>query len=165
LAEQAGAETLNYEDTNDLVEALKDLTAGRGPERCIDAVGMEAHGTSLYGKLERVKQAAVLQLDNATVLRQAFQACGKGGTVSIPGVYGGYIDKFPFGTVWGKGLTIRTGQCNTQKYMKPLLERIQRGDIRLPEIITHRARLEDAAEMYRLFEGSKDECIKVVMQP
>jgi threonine dehydrogenase-like Zn-dependent dehydrogenase len=165
LAEMAGAETLNYESTDDMVEALKDLTAGRGPERCIDAVGMEAHGTSLYGKLERAKQALKLELDNATVLRQAFQACGKGGTVSVVGVYAGFIDKFPYGTVFGKGLTIRGGQCNTQKYMKPLLERIAKGEINPPEIITHRTTLEEAPAMYDLFEREKDECVKVVMKP
>jgi threonine dehydrogenase-like Zn-dependent dehydrogenase len=165
LAEMAGAETLNYESTDDMVEALKDLTGGRGPERCIDAVGMEAHGTSLYGKFERAKQALKLELDNATVLRQAFQACGKGGTVSVVGVYAGYIDKFPYGTVFGKGLTIRGGQCNTQKYMKPLLERIAKGEINPPEIITHRTTLEEAPAMYDLFEREKDECVKVVMKP
>lgn len=165
LAEMAGAETLNYESTDDMVEALKDLTAGRGPERCIDAVGMEAHGTSLYGKFERAKQALKLELDNATVLRQAFQACGKGGTVSVVGVYAGFIDKFPFGTIFGKGLTIRGGQCNTQKYMKPLLERIAKGEINPPEIITHRTTLEEAPAMYDLFEREKNECVKVVMKP
>jgi len=165
LAERAGAETLNYESTDDLVEALKDLTAGRGPERCIESVGMEAHGTSLYGKIERAKQALKLELDNATVLRQMVQACGKGGTISVVGVYAGFIDKFPYGTIFGKGLTLRGGQCNTQKYMKPLLERIARGEVNPPEIITHRATLEQAPAMYDLFERQKDECIKVVMKP
>jgi threonine dehydrogenase-like Zn-dependent dehydrogenase len=164
-AERGGAETLNYEHIEDVVEALKDLTAGRGPERCIDAVGMEAHGTSFYGKLDRAKQALKLELDNATVLRQAFQACGKGGTVSVAGVYAGYIDKFPFGTIFAKGLSLKTGQCNTQKYMKPLLDRIARGEINPPEIITQRATLEEAPEMYDLFEREKDECLKVVMKP
>ena len=165
LAQRAGAITLNYEDTNDLVEALKDLTAGRGPERCIEAVGMEAHGTSIYGKFERAKQALKLELDNATVLRQIVQACGKGGTVSVVGVYAGYIDKFPYGTIFGKGLTLKGGQCNTQKYMKPLLDRIVRGEINPPEIISHRASLEEAPAMYDLFEREKDECTKVVLTP
>jgi threonine dehydrogenase-like Zn-dependent dehydrogenase len=165
LAELAGAETLNYEDTGDLVEALKDLTAGRGPDSCIEAVGMEAHGTSVYGKLERVKQALKLELDNATVLRQAIQACAKGGTISVVGVYAGYIDKFPYGTVFGKGLSLRGSQCHTQRYMKPLLERIARGEINPPEIITHRTSLEDAPAMYDLFEREKDQCVKVVMRP
>jgi threonine dehydrogenase-like Zn-dependent dehydrogenase len=165
LARQAGAVTLNYESTNDLVEALKDLTAGRGPERCIEAVGLEAHGTSIYGKVERAKQALKLELDNATVLRQIFQACGKGGTVSVVGVYTGFIDKFPYGTIFGKGLTLKGSQCNTQKYMKPLLERIRRGEINPPEIISHRTSLEEAPEMYELFEKEKDVCTKVVMKP
>jgi threonine dehydrogenase-like Zn-dependent dehydrogenase len=164
-AELAGAETINYEDTDDLVELLKELTAGRGPERCIDAVGMEAHGTSIYGKIERAKQALKLELDNATVLRQAIQACGKGGTVSVPGVYVGFIDKFPFGALFGKGLTLRGGQCNVHKHMPALLERIERGEINPPEIITHRASLSDAPEMYDLFEEGKDECLKVVLRP
>lgn len=162
-AELAGAETINYEDTDDLVELLKELTAGRGPERCIDAVGMEAHGTSIYGKIERAKQAMKLELDNATVLRQAIQACGKGGTVSVPGVYMGFIDKFPFGAVFGKGLTLKAGQCNVHKYMPTLLDRIERGDINPPEIITHRASLSDAPKMYELFEVEKDDCLKVVL--
>ena len=165
LARRAGAITLNYESTDDIVEALKDLTAGRGPERCIEAVGMEAHGTSLYGKFERAKQALKLELDNATALRQIFQACGKGGTVSVVGVYAGYIDKFPYGTIFGKGLTLKGGQCNTQKYMRPLLERIARGEINPPEIISHRATLEQAPAMYDLFEREKDLCTKVVMKP
>jgi threonine dehydrogenase-like Zn-dependent dehydrogenase len=165
LARRAGAITLNYESTNDVVEALKDLTSGRGPERCIEAVGMEAHGTSLYGKFERAKQALKLELDNATALRQIFQACGKGGTVSVVGVYAGYIDKFPYGTIFGKGLTLKGGQCNTQKYMKPLLERIARGEINPPEIISHRASLEEAPKLYDLFEREKDVCTKVVLKP
>jgi threonine dehydrogenase-like Zn-dependent dehydrogenase len=165
LADKAGAETLNYELVDDVAEALKDLTAGRGPECCIDAVGMEAHGTSMYGQTERVRQSSKLELDNATVLRQAFQACGKGGTVSVVGEYAGNIDQFPFGSIFAKGLTIRTGPCSTQKYMKPLLERIARGEINPPEIITHRASLEEAPAMYDLFERQKDECVKVVLRP
>ena len=165
LAEQAGAETLNYEDTDDLVELLKQLTGGLGPDSCIDAVGMEAHGTSLYGKLERGKQAMKLQMDNATVLRQVFQSCKGGGTVSVAGVYVGFIDKFPFGSIFGKGLTVRTGQCNVHRYMKPLLEKILSGEIDPPEIISHRVGLDQAAEMYDLFETEKDGCTKVVLKP
>jgi threonine dehydrogenase-like Zn-dependent dehydrogenase len=165
LAEQGGAETLNYEDTDDLVELLKQLTGGIGPDGCIDAVGMEAHGTSLYGKLERGKQAAKLQMDNATVLRQVFQSCAPGGNASIAGVYIGFIDKFPFGSIFGKGLTVKTGQCNVHKLMKPLLERIANGDINPPEIISHRVALDEAPEMYELFEAQKDECTKVVLKP
>ena len=165
LAELGGAETLNYEDTDDLVELLKQLTGGTGPERCIDAVGMEAHGTSIYGKIERGKQALKLQMDNATVLRQVFQSCAAGGTVSIAGVYIGIIDKFPFGTIFGKGLTVKTGQCNVRRYMQPLMDRIEKGEIDPPEIISHRVSLDEAPKMYELFEEEKDECTKVVLTP
>ena len=165
LAEQAGAETLNYEDTDDLVELLKQLTGGTGPECCIDAVGMEAHGTSVYGKLERGKQAMKLQMDNATVLRQVFQSCAAGGTASIAGVYVGFIDKFPFGSIFAKGLTVRTGQCNVHRYMKPLLDRIVRGEIDPPVIISHSVSLSEAPQMYDLFEREKDQCTKVVLKP
>lgn len=165
LAEQGGAETLNYEDTDDLVELLKQLTGGTGPDRCIDAVGMEAHGTSLYGKIERGKQALKLQMDNATVLRQAFQSAKAGGNVSVCGVYVGMIDKFPFGTIFAKGLTVKTGQCNVRRYMQPLLDRIVRGEIDPPEIISHKVNLREAAKMYDLFESEKDECTKVVLNP
>ena len=165
LAKDAGAETLNYEDTDDLVEVLKDLTAGRGPERCVDAVGMEAHGTSIYGKVERAKQAMKMQLDNATVLRQMIQACAKGGSISVSGVYAGHIDKFPYGVVFGKGLTMKGGQCNVRKYMPDLLRMIETGDINPPEIITHRTSLEEAPRMYELFEKEKNTCVKVVMTP
>jgi len=164
LAEEGGAETLNYEDTDDLVETLKQLTGGTGPERCIDAVGMEAHGTSIYGKIERGKQAMKLQMDNATVLRQVFQSCAAGGNASIAGVYTGFIDKFPFGSIFGKGLTVKTGQCNVHKYMKPLLDRIVKGEIDPPTIISHRVDLDDAPSMYKLFEEEKDECTKVVLK-
>jgi threonine dehydrogenase-like Zn-dependent dehydrogenase len=122
------AETLNYEtETDDVVEWLKGQTGGRGPDHVIDAVGMEAHGTGLYDQVDRVKQFGKLQLDRATVLRQSIQACGKGGTVSIPGVYAGFIDKFPMGQAFGKGLTFKMGQTNTHKYMKPLLKLIEAG--------------------------------------
>jgi threonine dehydrogenase-like Zn-dependent dehydrogenase len=164
LAEEGGAETLNYEDTDDLVETLKQFTGGTGPERCIDAVGMEAHGTSIYGKIERGKQAMKLQMDNASVLRQVFQSCAAGGTASIAGVYTGFIDKFPFGSIFGKGLTVKTGQCNVHKYMKPLLDRIVKGEIDPPTIISHRVDLDDAPSMYKLFEEEKDECTKVVLK-
>jgi len=126
---------------------------------------MEAHGTSIYGKLERGKQAMKLQMDNATVLRQVFQSCAPGGTASIVGVYVGFIDKFPFGSIFGKGLTVKTGQCNVHKYMKPLLERIMRGEIDPPSIISHTVSLSDAPQMYELFEKEKDECTKVVLKP
>jgi threonine dehydrogenase-like Zn-dependent dehydrogenase len=161
-----GAETIHYErDTDDVVETLKELTGGRGPDHVIDAVGMEAHGTGVYAQLENVKQFSKLQLDRAVVLRECIQACGKGGTVSLPGVYTGFIDKFPMGQAFAKGLTFKMGQTNTHKYMKPLLERIERGEIDPSRIITHRARLDDAPQLYDTFREKRDGCIKVVLKP
>ncbi|HEX3158772.1 MAG TPA: zinc-dependent alcohol dehydrogenase [Gemmatimonadaceae bacterium] len=165
LAEQAGAETLDYEHTDDLVEALKQLTAGRGPDHCIDAVGMEAHGHSVDARMDRVKQAMRLEMDRANVLRQAIQACGKGGTVSVAGVYAGPIDKFPYGAAFAKGLQLRGGQCHVHRYMRPLLELVARGAIDPVAIITHRVGLEDAPAAYATFKHKTDGCVKVVMRP
>jgi threonine dehydrogenase-like Zn-dependent dehydrogenase len=157
-------EILNYSE-EDVFDELKDLTGGRGPDHCIDAVGMEAHGVHIDAVLDRVKQAMKLQFDRAHVLRQAIHSCRKGGTVSIPGVYAGFIDKFPFGTAFGKGLTLKMGQTHVQKYTAELLERVQRGEIDPSFIITHRTKLEDAPAMYRTFRDKQQDCIKVVMQP
>jgi threonine dehydrogenase-like Zn-dependent dehydrogenase len=159
-----GTEILDYSD-EDVFDQLKDLTGGRGPDACIDAVGMEAHGTFVDAVMDRMKQAMKLQFDRAHVLRQALHSCRKGGVVSIPGVYAGFIDKFPFGTAFGKGLTLKMGQTHVQKYMRPLLERIQAGEIDPSFIITHRVTLNDAPEMYRSFRDKEDDCIKVVMKP
>lgn len=165
LARQAGeAETLNFAD-EDIFDALKEMTGGRGPDRCIDAVGMEAHGTSPDAVLDRVKAAAYLATDRPHVLRQAIHACRKGGTVSVPGVYGGFVDKLPMGAVVNKGLTIKSGQTHMHRYMRPLLERIQNGEIDPAFIITHRLRLEDAPHGYEIFGYRKDHCIKVVLKP
>ncbi|HEX6537170.1 MAG TPA: zinc-dependent alcohol dehydrogenase [Gemmatimonadaceae bacterium] len=165
LARLAGAETLDYERVDDLVETLKEMTGGRGPDVCIDAVGMEAHGTSIDAVADRVKQKVKLEMDRANVLRQAIQACGKGGRLSVAGVYAGFIDKFPFGAVFGKGITIRAGQCDVHRYMKPLLERIVRGEIDPTEIITHRLALDEAPHGYEIFRDKEDECVKVVLKP
>jgi threonine dehydrogenase-like Zn-dependent dehydrogenase len=159
------AETLNYSEVKDVYEALKELTGGRGPDACIDAVGMEAHGTTIDAWYDRAKQALRLELDRAHALRQALHCCRKGGIVSIPGVYAGFIDKVPFGTAFGKGLTLRMGQTHVQNYTRTLLARIERGDIDPSVIITHRVSLDDAPEMYRTFRDKQDECIKVVMRP
>jgi threonine dehydrogenase-like Zn-dependent dehydrogenase len=162
----SGAEVVNYEtDTDDLVETLKQMTGGRGPDHVIDAVGMEAHGHDVLAQVDRGKQYLKLQLDRATALRQAIQACGKGGTVSIPGVYAGLIDKFPMGQAFGKGLTFKMGQTNTQKYLRPLYEHIMNGDIDPSRIITHRCAIDDAPEMYKTFQEKSDDCIKVVLKP
>ena len=157
-------EILDYSD-EDVFDQLKDITGGRGPDACIDAVGMEAHGTFVDAMMDRVKQAMKLQFDRAHVLRQVLHSCRKGGVVSIPGVYAGFIDKFPFGTAFGKGLTLKMGQTHVQKYMHQLLERIQREEIDPSFIITHRVTLNDAPEMYRTFRDKEDACIKVVMRP
>jgi threonine dehydrogenase-like Zn-dependent dehydrogenase len=151
---QGGAETLNYEDV-DVLDALRQLTGGQGPDACIDAVGLEAHGTTSLS----------LATDRLHSLRQAISACRKGGTVSIPGVYGGWLDKFPLGAAFAKGLTLKMGQTHMHKYMPLLLERIERGEIDPSFIITHRIGLEDAPAMYRTFRDRGDSCIKVVMQP
>jgi threonine dehydrogenase-like Zn-dependent dehydrogenase len=162
---QWNAEILNFEEVDDPFEAIKDMTGGRGPDRCIDAVGMEAHGHTVDAVYDRVKQAMKLQFDRAHSLRQAIHACRKGGTVSIPGVYAGFIDKVPFGTAFAKGLTLKMGQTHVQNYTRALLDRIQRGDIDPSVIITHRVALDDAPEMYRTFRDKEDDCIKVVMRP
>ena len=159
------AEILNDEDCEDTFEAIRQMTGGRGPDRCIDAVGMEAHGHTIDAMVDRVKQAMKLQLDRAHSLRQALHACRKGGTVSIPGVYAGLIDKVPFGTAFAKGLTLKMGQTHVQNYTRPLLERILKGDIDPSVIITHRMTLDDAPEMYRTFRDKEDQCVKVVMRP
>ncbi len=163
--EFADAEILNYEESDSTFETLKQMTGGRGPDACIDAVGMEAHGHSVDAFLDRAKQAARLQPDRGHVIRQAIHACRKGGTVSFAGVYAGFIDKIPFGTAFGKGLTFKMGQTHVHNYMAPLLGRIEQGEIDPSSIITHRVKLEDAPEMYRKFRDKQDECIKVVMQP
>jgi threonine dehydrogenase-like Zn-dependent dehydrogenase len=162
--EQGQAETPNYEK-DDVLEALKEMTGGRGPDACIDAVGLEAHGTGLDAMYDRVKHSVRLQTDRPTALRQAIQACRKGGTVSIPGVYGGFVDKFPLGAAFGKGLTLRMGQTHVQRYLKPLLERIEQGEIDPSFIITHQLPLTEASHGYRIFKEKQDSCVKVVLRP
>jgi threonine dehydrogenase-like Zn-dependent dehydrogenase len=165
LARKANAETLNYEEVDDVVENLKALTGGRGPDSCIDAVGIEAHGLGIAGFYDRVKFRLHLQTDRPNALRQAIQACRKGGTVSIPGVYGGAIDKLNLGAAFAKALTFRMGQTHVHRYLKPLLEKIEAGQIDPSFVITHRVSLEDAPEAYRIFRDKQEGCIKVVMKP
>ncbi|PSO67989.1 MAG: glutathione-dependent formaldehyde dehydrogenase [Cyanobacteria bacterium QH_7_48_89] len=159
--EQSKAETINYEKVN-AREALQEMTGGRGPDACIDAVGMEAHGTALQ---ERVKQTARIGSDGGAALRQAIIACRKGGTVSIPGIYGGLMDKMPMGAVVNKSLTMKSGQTHVHRYLRPLLERIQNGEIDPSFVITHRLNLEDAPHGYEIFNKKEDDCIKVVLNP
>jgi threonine dehydrogenase-like Zn-dependent dehydrogenase len=165
MAEAGGAETVNYEDEPDVVEVLKQMTGGVGPDSCIDAVGMEAHGHTIGAIYDKLKVATMQGTDRLSALRQAIQACRKGGTVSIPGVYGGLLDKVPFGTAFAKGLTIKMGQTHMHKYLRPLLERIERREIDPSFVITHRAPIDQAPEMYRTFRDNRDDCIKVVLQP
>ena len=162
---KCGARAINYEETDDLVEVLKEATGGRGPDAVIDAVGMEAHGSGVGGLVDRAKQALKLQTDRPTVLRQAIQACRPGGTVSMPGVYTGTADSIPLGSAFGKGLTFKMGQTHTHKYMALLLHHIVRGDLDPSCIITHRLTLDDAPRAYAAFNDKQEGCIKVVMKP
>jgi threonine dehydrogenase-like Zn-dependent dehydrogenase len=163
--DKAGAETINYED-EDVYAALDEITAGRGPDACIDAVGMEGHHA--HGPVhayDRVKQAARLETDRPHALRQAIRACKNGGTISVIGAYGGFIDKFPMGAVMNRSLTIKTGQCHVQRYLKPLMERIENGDIDPSFVITHTMGLDDAPKGYETFKNKEDDCVKVVLKP
>jgi threonine dehydrogenase-like Zn-dependent dehydrogenase len=162
--DKAGAETINYEQ-QDVYEALKDLTGGRGPDAVIDAVGMEAHTPSIVGAVDRAKQAMMIQSDRPIALRQAIMTCRNGGTVSVIGVYGGFIDTFPMGAVMNRSLTIKAGQCHVQRYMRPLLERIEKGEIDPTFVITHRLPLGDAPRGYSMFLNKEDHCEKVVLTP
>jgi threonine dehydrogenase-like Zn-dependent dehydrogenase len=162
--DKVGVETINYEET-DLLETLREMTGGRGPDACIDAVGMESHAPGFIGAYDRAKQAMMLETDRPIPLRQAIMACRNGGTVSVIGVYGGFIDKFPAGSMMNRSITIKTGQCHVQRYMKPLLERIQKGEIDPSFVITHRLPLEQAPEGYKMFRDKRDNCEKIVLKP
>jgi threonine dehydrogenase-like Zn-dependent dehydrogenase len=164
-SEQGGAETINYAEVDSVPEVLREMTGGRGPDACIDAVGMEAHGMGLIGAYDRAKQAMMLETDRIIALREAILSCRNGGTVSVIGVYGGFVDKFPFGAVVNRSLTIKAGQAHVQHYMGPLLERIQKGEIDPSFVITHRLNLNDAASGYSTFLNKQDECMKVVLRP
>jgi threonine dehydrogenase-like Zn-dependent dehydrogenase len=163
-AEHGKAETINFEYT-DAFDALKDSTGGQGPDACIDAVGLEAHGATIDAWYDKVKTSAYMATDRASALRQAIHACRKGGTVSIPGVYGGFVDKVPLGAAFGKGLTLRMGQTHVHRYLALLLDRINREEIDPSFVITHRIKLDDAPEAYETFKRKQDDCIKVVMKP
>ena len=162
---RAGAETINYEDT-DVNDALKELTGGRGPDACIDAVGLEAHhGSGPIHAYDKVKQAMRLETERPHALRQAITSCRNGGIVSVIGVYGGMVDKFPMGAVMNRSLTIRSGQCHVHRYLQPLLEHIRAGRIDPTFIITHRMGLDDAPQGYETFKEKEDSCVKVVLSP
>lgn len=164
MAKAGNAEIINYEEI-EVGAALKEMTGGRGPDACMDAVGMEAHGTDAIALYDKVKQAVRLETDRPMVLRQAIVACRKGGTVSVPGVYGGFIDKFPMGSVVNKALTLKSGQTHVHRYLRPLLERVQKGEIDPSFVITHRLSLDEAPHGYEIFKHKKDNCIKIVLKP
>jgi threonine dehydrogenase-like Zn-dependent dehydrogenase len=163
--ENLDVETLNYEDVDSVPETLKELTAGRGPDACIDAVGMESHHHGPAYAYDRVKQALRQETERPFALREAIMSCRNGGIVSVIGVYGGFMDKFPIGAVMNRGLTIKSGQCHVQRYMKPLLDRILEGEIDPSFIITHRIPLSEAPRGYDLFKHKQDDCLKVVLKP
>jgi threonine dehydrogenase-like Zn-dependent dehydrogenase len=165
LAEQKGAIPVNFAETS-VLEALRDITAGRGPDHCIDAAGMEARNSStVVDAYDRVKQAARLETERPHALREAIMSCRNGGTISIVGVYGGLMDKFPIGAVMNRSLTIKTGQCHVQHYMRPLLDRIRNGDIDPTFVVSHHLSLDDAPHGYEIFKHKQDNCSKVILKP
>ncbi|MBC7853251.1 MAG: glutathione-dependent formaldehyde dehydrogenase [Pirellulaceae bacterium] len=166
MAQEHGkAETINF-DKEKVYDRLQEMTKGRGPDRCIDAVGCEAHATGSFDAvLDKVKSTVMLTTDRAHVLRETIMCCRKGGTISVPGAYVGFPDKLPFGAFMNKGLTMKTGQTHMQRYMQPLLEKIESGEIDPSFVITHQVKLEDAPAAYKTFRDKKDGCIKVVLKP
>jgi threonine dehydrogenase-like Zn-dependent dehydrogenase len=164
MARDQGAEVINYEQVDSVIETLNDLTAGRGPDSCIDAVGMEAHAPGVKYLYDRAKQAARMETDRPIALREAIMACKNGGTVSVIGVYGGFIDKFPVGAMMNRSIRIMTGQCHVQRYTKKLLGLIEEGKIDPSFVITHRMRLADAAQGYDMFMHKHDNCEKIVLK-
>ncbi|MDQ4072521.1 MAG: glutathione-dependent formaldehyde dehydrogenase [Actinomycetota bacterium] len=163
--ERAGAsDVLDYTET-DVVEELKLLTGGRGPDACIDAVGMEAHSGGLQSAYDRIKQATRLESERPYVIRECIQACRKGGVVSMIGVYGGFADKFPVGALMNKALQIRTGQVHAQRYIPRLLEHVERGDVDPAFVATHGMSLQQAQEAYQTFKQKTDACLRVVFRP
>lgn len=165
MAEAGGAETINYNEVDSVLEVLKEKTGGRGPDACIDAVGMEAHGHGAQYAYDRAKQAMMLETDRPIALREAIMACRNGGTLSVPGVYGGFVDKIPLGSIMNRSLTIKTGQTHVQRYTRPLLERIEKGEIDASFVVTHHLSLDEAPDGYDIFRNKEDECIKVVLKP
>jgi threonine dehydrogenase-like Zn-dependent dehydrogenase len=166
--DQGGAVTIDYEEVDSVPDLLKEMTGGRGPDRCIDAVGMEANGHAAHAvqyPYDRLKQAAMAETGRPIALREALLSCRNGGTVSVPGVYGGFIDKVPFGAVMNRSLTIKTGQTHVQRYLRPLLGLIEKGDIDPSFVVTHQLPLEEAPRAYKMFLRKKDDCIKVVLKP
>jgi threonine dehydrogenase-like Zn-dependent dehydrogenase len=163
--DETGAETINYEEVDSVPETLKEITGGRGPDACIDAVGLEAHFHGPLYAYDRVKQAMRQQTERIFALREAIMSCRNGGTVSIVGVYGGLVDKFPIGALMNRGLTVRTGQCHVHRYLRPLLQRIENGEIDPSFVVTHTLSLDEAPKGYETFKHKQDDCVKVVLKP
>jgi threonine dehydrogenase-like Zn-dependent dehydrogenase len=155
---------INYDRQKDVIEAIKDMTEGQGPDSCIDAVGLEAHANSLMGIYDSVKQTLSLETDRPTVLRWALQVVRKGGTVSVPGVYGGFVDKFPIGAFFNKGLTLHGGQTHVHKYQPRLLQLILDGKVKPSEVVSHHIRLEEAPQYYQFFRDKRNECLKAIIR-
>src|SRR3954451_11926008 len=165
MAEAAGATTINFAEES-VLERLNQLTGGKGPEKCIDAVGLEAHATAAIDSMyDRAKQARMLETDRPHVLREMIYVCRPAGTLSVPGVYGGLLDKIPFGALMNKGLTVRTGQTHVNRWTDDLLHRILEGQIDPSFVITHRVPLDKGPEMYKTFRDKQDGCVKVMLQP
>jgi threonine dehydrogenase-like Zn-dependent dehydrogenase len=162
--ENCGAEIIDYE-VHDVMDALSEKTGGRGPDACIDAVGMESHSPGIEGMYDTVKTKLMMETDRPTPLRQAIQACRNGGTVSVPGVYGGFIDKVPIGSVVNRSLTIKSGQTHVHRYLPSLLRHVQNGDIDPSFVVTHRMKLDEAPDAYKMFRDKQDGCVKVVLKP
>jgi threonine dehydrogenase-like Zn-dependent dehydrogenase len=164
MAKEGGAEAINYEEGG-VYDMLMEMTGGRGPDACIDAVGLESHAPGIQYVYDRMKQALMLESDRPIALREAIMACRNGGTVSVIGVYGGFIDKFPMGSFMNRSLTMKTGQCHVQRYMRPLLDRVRRGEIDPSFVITHVLPLDQAPHGYDIFDHKEDDCIKIVLKP
>jgi threonine dehydrogenase-like Zn-dependent dehydrogenase len=165
MAEAGGAITINFEQES-VIERLNELTNGKGPEKCIDSVGMEAHAAGTVDAMyDRVKQATMMETDRPHVLREMAYVCRPAGTLSVPGVYGGLLDKIPFGAIMNKGLTIRTGQTHVNRWTDDLLRRIEEGQIDPSFVITHTVPLDQGPEMYKIFRDKQDGCVKVVLKP
>ena len=164
MARLQGAETIDYEEI-DTLDAIKEKTGGRGPDACIEAVGMEAHAIGIEGAYDKIKQALMLETDRSSPLREAILACRNGGTVSVAGVYGGFLDKFPFGSIMNRSITIKSGQAHVHRYLQPLLQRIIDGEVDPSFVITHFMSLDDAPQGFAKFRDKQDGCIKIVLKP